>query len=68
VTTIYQVIDDREGMNTVLATYDNDEAAEAHRAALAATDDVYGNYFLVESRQVSGIFQAETDFNGLEED
>lgn len=62
---IYQVIDDREGLNTVLATYDNEGAAEQHRVALAATDDVYGDYFLVESRHVVSASAAST-FAGLD--
>jgi hypothetical protein len=52
---IYTVIDDRQGMNTILATYDNEESANAHREALSETDKVYGDYFLVERHHVQSL-------------
>jgi len=66
---IYQVADDREGLNEILATYNNEEAAEAHRAALEATDDEYGSYFTVTRHTVvSAPSDAQSTFGGLEDD
>ena len=49
---IYQVVDDTEGLNTVLGTYDNMAAAEAHRDSRAASNLDYGDYLLIEVRAV----------------
>lgn len=57
---IYQVVDDREGLNTVLATYDNETSAEAHCSALAAQDKEYGEYFSVVSHLVMSQFRIST--------
>jgi hypothetical protein len=56
---VYQVVDDREGLNEVIATYDNKERAEAHRKELAATDDMYGDYFLVNPQRVSSEMESQ---------
>lgn len=58
---IYLVSDDREGLNTILATYDNEPAAYAHSQHLAANDDEYGDYFTVTLHQVKSAFTPDSE-------
>jgi len=68
VITVYQVADDREGMMHVLATWNNEQAANDHRNALATTDDTYGDYFVVNSVQVNAEPSNTLDvFRGIDE-